>query len=318
MRPRISLVVPIYKVEDCLDRCVQSLINQTYSNIEIILVNDGSPDNCPMMCDYFANRDQRVKVIHKKNGGLSEARNYGMNLAIGEYVLFVDSDDYIELDTCEKFVEIINNNSVDVIVGSAKKIEYNSVGIMHHSLLDNREVMTGKKFLIEELKENTMHMAVWLNMYKREFLLEHNLKFKIGLLHEDEQFTPRVFLKANSVISTNIIFYNYVIRDSSITRKGDLSNNGVHIVQTCHELSIIYDELKDIELRQLLNDNLVMKYLSGFKMGRLFRRKYKNLINKRFLLNRAYSRKNKIQVYFLIINKHMYYMTYKFFSLLKS
>ena len=99
--PLISVIVPIYNVEKYLDRCVDSIINQTYKNLEIILVDDGSPDNCPQMCDDYAKKDSRIKVVHKENGGLSDARNVGMEVATGEYVSFIDSDDYISLDCYE-------------------------------------------------------------------------------------------------------------------------------------------------------------------------------------------------------------------------
>lgn len=103
MQEKISIVVPIYNVEKELDRCLQSLLRQTYKNIEIILVDDGSPDRCPLLCDEYAQKDSRVRVIHKKNGGLSDARNVGLQATTGEYVLYIDSDDYIDLDHVKDF-----------------------------------------------------------------------------------------------------------------------------------------------------------------------------------------------------------------------
>ena len=111
---KISIIVPVYKVEQYLERCVRSLINQTYKNVEIILVDDGSPDQCPQMCDNYASDDLRIKVIHKKNGGLSDARNAGLRIATGEYVMYVDSDDYIEKNACEKLIKNAIGN-VDVV-----------------------------------------------------------------------------------------------------------------------------------------------------------------------------------------------------------
>lgn len=118
---KISIVVPVYKVEKELDRCMQSLLKQTYQNIEILLVDDGSPDHCPEMCDAYGIRDPRVKVIHKKNGGLSEARNAGLQQAEGDYILYVDSDDYIDLDSCERFLQVIEGKDVDIVAGGAVK-----------------------------------------------------------------------------------------------------------------------------------------------------------------------------------------------------
>ena len=114
MRPKVSIIVPIYNVEKYLDRCVQSLINQTLQDIEIIMVDDGSPDNCPRMCDEYAAKDKRIKVIHKKNAGLGMARNSGLEIATGEYVTFVDSDDFIDLKTCGVIYKKLVENDLDI------------------------------------------------------------------------------------------------------------------------------------------------------------------------------------------------------------
>lgn len=103
--PEISVIVPVYKVEKYLDRCIESIVNQTYPDLELILVDDGSPDNCPALCDAWAERDERIRVIHKKNGGLSSARNAGMDVMCGKYVCFIDSDDWIELN----FLEVLRS-----------------------------------------------------------------------------------------------------------------------------------------------------------------------------------------------------------------
>ena len=100
MEKKISIIIPVYKVEKYLDKCVESVVNQTYKNLEIILVDDGSPDNCPKMCDEWAEKDKRIKVIHKENGGLSDARNFGIEKATGDYLMFLDSDDYLDVTTC--------------------------------------------------------------------------------------------------------------------------------------------------------------------------------------------------------------------------
>ena len=115
METKVSVIVPVYKVERYLDRCLQSIFNQTYKNLEIILVDDGSPDNCPKMCDEYKKADGRVTVIHKENGGLSDARNAGMDIATGDYLLFVDSDDWIEHDTIETLQSIAEKEKVDFV-----------------------------------------------------------------------------------------------------------------------------------------------------------------------------------------------------------
>lgn len=114
----ISIIIPIYKVEQYLDECVTSIINQTYKDLEIILVDDGSPDKCPRMCDEWAKKDARIKVVHKKNGGLSSARNAGLKVAKGEYIGFVDSDDYVDETMYEDLMRVMNQNENTMVVSS--------------------------------------------------------------------------------------------------------------------------------------------------------------------------------------------------------
>ncbi len=125
MNQKISVIVPIYKVENYLHRCVDSIINQTYTNLEIILVDDGSPDNCPMICDKYVKKDSRIRVIHKKNGGLSDARNAGINIATGEYIGFVDSDDYISLHFYQRLMNVMKVSDSDIVECEIKKFKDN-------------------------------------------------------------------------------------------------------------------------------------------------------------------------------------------------
>lgn len=317
--PKISIIVPVYKVEHYLDRCIKNIVNQTYKDIEIILVDDGSPDNCPEICDNWVKKDDRIKVIHKENGGLSDARNKGLLKANGEYILFVDSDDYIELVTCELFLKVINNNEPDIVVGNAKVIENNNVSIMQHSFINtNEEPITGKQYLKAELKSRTMYVVAWLNLYNRNFLLNNRLEFKVGLLHEDDEFTPRAFLKAERVIGTDIVFYNYLIREGSITTRKNQIRNAEHIMKICKELDDIYKQIEDYELRRLLNDSLVNKFLNIFQVAGLHRKEYSYLVDKRFLKGKAYTVRNKLRVGLFILNKKLYYYVNKISKVLKS
>ncbi len=304
---KISIIVPVYNVEPYLNNCVSSLINQTYKNIEIILVDDGSPDQCPAICDAYALEDRRITVIHKKNGGLSDARNAGIKKATGEYILFVDSDDYIEIDTCEKLSEIINSHEVDIVVGNARKVEDGECYPIKHTYIPKKDVISGCEYLKLELRKGTMHMAAWLNLYKRSFLINNQLSFEVGLLHEDEEFTPRAFLKANSVLGTSSTFYNYLIREGSITTSKKKLKNAEHIMKTCKKLEKIYERIEDSELKALLKDNLVDKFLNTFQNARLYNRKYKALVDKSFLKNKAYTKRNRFRVILFCSSKIIYY-----------
>ena len=164
--PLISVIVPIYNVEKYLDRCVDSIINQTYKNLEIILVDDGSPDNCPQMCDDYAKKDSRIKVVHKENGGLSDARNVGMEVATGEYVSFIDSDDYISLDFYETLLETIVDNDSDIVeCGVVKFYEDNSFDKYSDDLkVTNYDTVDGLEGLINE---NPFKQHVWNKLYNQ-------------------------------------------------------------------------------------------------------------------------------------------------------
>lgn len=309
---KISIIVPIYNVEKYLKKCVESLINQTYKNIEIILVDDESPDNCPILCEEYKKKDKRIKVIHKKNGGLSDARNKGLEETTGEYVLFVDSDDYIELDTCMKFTNILCNKNIDIIIGNAIKFNDNKKEYIKHTSED-LNVVSGKEYLKKELSNNSMQMMAWLNLYRRNFLLDNSLFFKKGLLHEDEEFTPRAFLKAKKVLPTDIIFYNYIIRENSITTKRNQIKNLRHIYKICQNLDLIYSGLEDVQLKKLLKNDLFDKYLG--KLQEIYLNDDKKIkeisIDKKFLKDKAYSLKNKIRLFLLLLNTLLYFSIYK-------
>lgn len=310
---KISIIVPIYNVEKYLERCISSLINQTYKNIEIILVNDGSTDNSLIICEKYKDIDSRIILVNKENGGLSDARNKGLLKVTGEYILFVDSDDYIEKDTCMKFIKILTSVSPDIVVGNGFRVENNKMELIK-TLNSKKLNLSGKEYLKRELKNNSMKMMVWLNLYKKQFLLENNLYFKKGIFHEDEEFMPRVFLKAKNVLITDFIFYYYVIRENSITTKRDQVSNLEHMYRICLDLNLIYDNIEDSELRKLLKNDLFNKYLG--KIQDIYLNSYSNFkdikIDKKLLKATSVSVKNKVRLLILFINKCLYFRIYRY------
>lgn len=214
-KDKISIIVPVYKVEQYLGRCVDSLINQTYRNIEIILVDDGSPDQCPALCDNYARQDDRVVVIHKKNGGLSDARNCGLMKASGKFILYVDSDDYIELDSCERLIDGMKEN-IDLVVGSYKEVRNQKMVYKRHSNLSSNKIYSAKEYVISAIKCDEWYAPAWLNLYRKSFLIKNNLYYKVGFYFEDIEMLPRLFLANPRVTYVDYPFYNYVIRENSI------------------------------------------------------------------------------------------------------
>jgi len=305
-----SIIVPVYNVEEYLNRCMESIINQSYKNIEIILVDDGSTDNCPEMCDSFAKRDKRIKAFHKNNGGLSDARNFGLRKAKGDYILFVDSDDFIELDTCNIFNSILKSHpNIDILAANCRRLD-DLITIQKYTSIN--QIVDGRDFLKFQFCNGTMHIAAWRNLYRTRFLTDNILYFKFGIVHEDEEWTPRVFLKAKSVKYADYIHYYHIIRENSITQQKVKTKNALDLISACLSLGTVYKGIEDQELKILLYDYLATLYLHAFFIGKLIGRKNKKIIDKRVLKNLAHSSKNKRRVSFFYFSRSIYYYYYYF------
>lgn len=219
MEELISIIVPIYKVEKYLSKCIESIINQTYKNIEIILVDDGSPDNCGIICDEYSKKDNRIKVIHKKNQGLSAARNSGLEIAKGKYISFVDSDDWIEKDMYEILINLAKKNNADISQCKFLRVqnEYEKNIIDREetdiTILTNVEAMD--KFYSIKNEENVNMIVVWNKLYRRD--LFKNLRFDVGRIHEDLFIMHKLFFYANKIVTISKKLYFYRITENSIT-----------------------------------------------------------------------------------------------------
>ena len=236
-------------------------MKQTYKNIEIILVDDGSPDQCPKLCEQYAKEDERIRVIHKKNGGLSDARNAGLNLARGEYVLYVDSDDYIEVDSCERLINATSEEQVDIVVGNAIMEKSNSYEKMIHSATPAGEIYSAKDFIEKAVRASQWYAPSWLNMYRRDFLLQNKLFFKVGIYFEDMQMLPRVFLRAKKVACIDGVFYHYIVRENSIMTSEKDEKKKKDSIQNLKEWKSQFDQIQDEELQKCLYGMLLKCYL---------------------------------------------------------
>lgn len=221
---KISVIVPVYKVENYLRRCIDSILAQTYRDFELILVDDGSPDSCGMICDEYAADDNRVSVIHKENGGLSDARNAGLDVASGEYVLFVDSDDYIEETLLETVAPLLT--SEDVLVGFNFYVENE---IQNKSVKSRGRVsrMTFENsydrlhFICNELLDYRTPWNVWSKIYSRSIIEKYHLRFEDNnrIYAEDMYFNLAYFPYVKEFIPISEILYHYIVRSESITGK---------------------------------------------------------------------------------------------------
>ncbi len=224
--PKISIVVPIYNVEKYLVQCVNSIINQTLTDIEIILVDDGSPDNCPKICDDYAKKDSRIKVLHKKNGGLSSARNAGIKVATGEYIGFVDSDDYIELDMYEKMYSIAKQYEVDFVMSDYYRFNDDNKVI---ATLDIDEGIYDKEKIKKDIFPSLIMgddinygslLSVCYCLYRRDLFIKNNLMFDEEVKYsEDNLFSSIIGYKASSFYyMKGSYLYNYRYNPNSISK----------------------------------------------------------------------------------------------------
>ncbi len=211
MKPLISVIVPVYKVEKYLHNCVDSILNQSYKNIEIILIDDGSSDGCPSICDEYVKKDNRVVVIHKKNGGLSDARNAGINVAKGKYITFVDSDDTVREDYIKQLYETVEENSADIAICGHTAI-YGNNNIEYSS--NNRGLLTQKEALERILYHKDFNSSSWAKMYERS--LFRDICFPKGENYEDTSTTYKLFLRSKRIGYNLKSQYNYIIRNDSI------------------------------------------------------------------------------------------------------
>lgn len=301
MGDKISVIVPIYKVEDYLHRCVDSIINQTYTNLEIILVDDGSPDDCPMICDEYAEKDNRIRVVHKKNGGLSDARNAGIDIATGEYIMFIDSDDFVDIEMMESMMKNMIDNNVDMVVCNIKYVYEDREVVKYNQadrILDRYEAME------EYLKDGVVQAVAWNKLYKKSLI--NDMRYKVGKTNEDEFFTYKVVDKTDKIYYNSRSFYNYIQRDSSIM--GKYSIKRLDGVEASYErLNFIkerYPDLYEKEKKTFINlciysYQMILKEpnLDKNKQGRKILNNYTKKIkfNKTELKN--YSYKDKLKIY---------------------
>jgi glycosyltransferase len=210
----ISVIVPIYKVESYLHRCVDSILEQTYQYLEIILVDDGSPDNCPTICDEYSKKDERVRVIHKKNGGLSDARNAGMLAATGEYLMFVDSDDWLEKDAVTLLYQLLVEHNAQIAIGGMQRVEDQTNIILQSEFNGEKNVESMTK--TQAMKTFFQNgCAAWGRLYHRS--VHSGIKFPVGEINEDEAIVLSLLDRCSVVVQTNEIVYNYRCRAESIT-----------------------------------------------------------------------------------------------------
>lgn len=213
----ITIIVPVYNVENYLIKCIESLINQTYTNLEILLINDGSTDNSLKICEEYSMVDKRIKVFNKENGGLSDARNYGIEHSRGKYLLFVDSDDYIHTQAIEILYSSLKKNLADISFAKTKNVYENDQFIIKNINISNyNEILYDpKSFYFKMYSLNSVDYNIIPNrLYKKS--LFSDIRFPVGKLHEDSFTLYKLIFKCTRIVEINENLYFYLMRENSI------------------------------------------------------------------------------------------------------
>lgn len=207
----ISIIVPVYNVEEFLDECVQSIVDQTYENLEIILVDDGSKDNSPALCDAWAKKDSRIKVVHKQNGGLSDARNRGIEEATGDYIYFIDSDDYLDKTMCQRVMEQFRQSNADVVCFGIRRVTETG---QTWAEMPGADAKLNREEALLALSQERIRNSACSKVCKR--ILWDGIRFPVGRMFEDVATTYKLLLKVNTVCCIPDMFYYYRRREGSI------------------------------------------------------------------------------------------------------
>lgn len=254
---KFSIIIPIYNVEKYIDRCLKSVINQSYKNFEVILIDDGSTDKSISIANKYL-LDERFTIYHKKNGGQSSARNYGINKANGEYIIFLDSDDYIDIKLLENLEKEVNDNNIDVISYGIYTDDGEIKKTKHHCFTTSNPTNC-----ISKLLDATFVDPAWAYCYRLEFYKNNKFRFEEDRYHEDFGLIPYILIKAESISSIPFYGYYYVIHDNSIMT----TNDSEKIIKKIDDTLFLFDQLVD----KILNDksidqkleNIILSFLAN-------------------------------------------------------
>ena len=308
---QISVVVPVFNAQHTLKRLIDSFLIQvgvSSTDYEIIFVDDGSVDDSFIILNEFEKKYDNIRVVHQDNCGPSAARNKGIKMSKGQYILFCDSDDYVENGCIAKIQGIIEKeNTPDIIYfGYCEEYESTDKQLIKYGYVSAKNCsFTGEKFALEELKQRNLYAAACFGVYKRAFIVENQLYFESGILHEDELWTPQVILRANKVYTSDYVFYHYLRRKGSITRSGNKTKHGQDMLCICKKLDILANEIKNPELKKYMDNHIAMLYMKGMTEGRLYQTNME--IDRFYPLRKVCFKKDRAKAILFAFSLRLYY-----------
>ncbi len=313
----ISVIVPIYNVEEYLNKCLDSILHQTFTNYELILIDDGSTDSSSQIADEYAVKDDRIRVIHKKNGGLSDARNYGLDKATGKYICFIDSDDWIEETYLEELLHLAKEQEADIVICDYLK---NSGDISVTQPAEPDIVIQSGTDAIDNIYGSRYgeYVVAWNKLYRKEIF--DNLRYPVGMIHEDEAIFGEIFCRASKVVRTERILYNYRTNNSSSIMSSEFSIKRLDIIKalemrmgtfTRQGLKGYYEKDSFKYLYKILLNIVELKKLEGQHSDIIKELKKKYWTKYRESLGFNWSIKRKVGMFFFGIYPKAYLLRYK-------
>lgn len=315
----VSIIIPVYNVEEFLEECVDSALAQTYKNIEIFLVDDGSTDNSGNICDAYSKKDTRVRVIHKQNGGLSSARNAAMDIMKGKYVYFLDSDDYISDDMISRYVELMSQYDADIVMGTLYEFWGEVSNEIDHLKIELKpEIYNTEEALKNMLMDRKLYHAAAGPLYKSELFVD--IRFPVGKLYEDFATSYYVVCKAKRVVYIDDKRYFYRMREGSIMNSKVTDKDMVMLDiadRIAWDMAGIYPSLEGAAIRKKIvtNIKLYSRILdTGFSSFPTEQKRIRENVKnncKEFFYNKEIRKIDKIKVLFFYFGKIPFYIIYK-------
>lgn len=314
---KLSIIVPVYNVEKYLCRCVDSILAQTFTDYELILVDDGSPDGCPAICDGYALKDPRVRVIHKSNGGLSDARNAGLDIAQGDYIGFVDSDDYIEPQMYQRLIEALELHDADLVAcGILQERENGQITGRWPGLTEDR--IYGRQDFLDhfypDVRRNILP-AAWNKVYKKR--LFRDLRYPKGKIYEDAFIQLPLYDLCDKIVVCHEALYHYIYDRGNSIQNTDYSVRRLHLVEFNLEQYCFFAEKDNSIQQQYVLASYLNRYMQNHLAIRLFYKRYKKELipyRKQFvkllpkiICNPKVCRLKKVVMLMLLVNSHIAY-----------
>lgn len=312
---KFTIIIPIFNAEQFLHKCIESAINQTYHNLEIILVNDGSTDESLEICYKYESADQRITVLSKENEGAGEARNEGLRKATGDFVIFLDADDFLELNALYVFSELIQKHE-DIEIIASNYIIHEKEKSYSKSFYpaEKNQPISGQEFLKYQFKHQAMKSAPGFHIIRRLLLVDHKIFFRKDIIGgEDEQWFPRVYLVAKNVITSNFSHYHQTKGHISRSNPSEATLRTQGIFDICVEMDTYIEMIEDTDLQKMYRDYLVHLYLDGFIRGKFYKSKYRHMVDKKFLDHKAIFRRTKLKMILFRIHPFLYYLMHKYY-----